>query len=83
MRTLSLRQKIEKVGPQVIQTVWGVGYKFDDSNVTSDEESGSFIKGLVSARQDSYTSGSGAAKIKRESTKDNHVALTWFFGNNK
>ncbi len=28
-----LRQKIEKVGPQVIQTVWGVGYKFDDSEV--------------------------------------------------
>lgn len=28
-----LRQKIEKVGPQVIQTVWGVGYKFDDSAV--------------------------------------------------
>lgn len=26
-----LRQKLEKVGPQVIQTVWGVGYKFDDS----------------------------------------------------
>ncbi|MBY7146968.1 response regulator transcription factor, partial [Levilactobacillus brevis] len=26
-----LRQKIEKVGPQIIQTVWGVGYKFDDS----------------------------------------------------
>ncbi|MDU4625571.1 MAG: DNA-binding response regulator, partial [Enterococcus gallinarum] len=26
-----LRQKIEKVGPQVIQTVWGVGYKFDDA----------------------------------------------------
>ncbi|APX73254.1 response regulator transcription factor [Companilactobacillus allii] len=26
-----LRQKIEKVGPQVIETVWGVGYKFDDS----------------------------------------------------
>ena len=25
-----LRQKIEKVGPQVIETVWGVGYKFDD-----------------------------------------------------
>lgn len=25
--------KIEKVGPQVIQTVWGVGYKFDDSGV--------------------------------------------------
>lgn len=25
-----LRQKIEKVGPKVIQTVWGVGYKFDD-----------------------------------------------------
>ena len=28
-----LRQKIEKAGPQVIQTVWGVGYKFDDSGV--------------------------------------------------
>lgn len=28
-----LRQKIERVGPQVIQTVWGVGYKFDDSEV--------------------------------------------------
>ena len=28
-----LRQKLEKVGPQVIQTVWGVGYKFDDSEV--------------------------------------------------
>ncbi|WP_413497331.1 winged helix-turn-helix domain-containing protein [Carnobacterium maltaromaticum] len=28
-----LRQKIEKTGPQVIQTVWGVGYKFDDSGV--------------------------------------------------
>ncbi|MGX7013863.1 response regulator transcription factor [Vagococcus silagei] len=28
-----LRQKIEKVGAQVIQTVWGVGYKFDDSGV--------------------------------------------------
>lgn len=28
-----LRQKIEKVGPQVIQTVWGVGYKFDDSGM--------------------------------------------------
>ncbi|GMA47538.1 response regulator transcription factor [Tetragenococcus muriaticus] len=26
-----LRQKVEKIGPQVIQTVWGVGYKFDDS----------------------------------------------------
>lgn len=26
-----LRQKIEKVGPQVIQTVWGVGYKFNDT----------------------------------------------------
>src|SRR5699024_12301451 len=25
-----LRQKIEKVGPQVIQRVWGVGYKIDD-----------------------------------------------------
>ncbi|WP_283679916.1 response regulator transcription factor [Lentilactobacillus sp. Marseille-Q4993] len=32
-----LRQKIEKVGPQVIQTVWGVGYKFDDSEVNSEE----------------------------------------------
>ncbi|MFD1318400.1 response regulator transcription factor [Loigolactobacillus zhaoyuanensis] len=30
-----LRQKIEKVGPQIIQTVWGVGYKFDDSDVTA------------------------------------------------
>lgn len=30
-----LRQKIEKVGPQVIQTVWGVGYKFDDSGIAS------------------------------------------------
>ncbi|WP_461213359.1 response regulator transcription factor [Lacticaseibacillus sp. GG6-2] len=28
-----LRQKIEKVGPQIIQTVWGVGYKFDDSGM--------------------------------------------------
>ncbi|WP_268913292.1 response regulator transcription factor [Lentilactobacillus sp. SPB1-3] len=28
-----LRKKIEQVGPQVIQTVWGVGYKFDDSEV--------------------------------------------------
>ncbi|MGR3742209.1 winged helix-turn-helix domain-containing protein [Companilactobacillus sp. DQM5] len=28
-----LRQKIEKVGPQVISTVWGVGYKFDDTDV--------------------------------------------------
>lgn len=28
-----LRQKIEKAGPKVIQTVWGVGYKFDDSGV--------------------------------------------------
>lgn len=28
-----LRQKIEKVGPQIIQTVWGVGYKFDDTGV--------------------------------------------------
>lgn len=25
-----LRQKLEKYGPEVIQTVWGVGYKFDD-----------------------------------------------------
>lgn len=31
-----LRQKIEKVGPQVIQTVWGVGYKFDDSEVSAE-----------------------------------------------
>lgn len=33
-----LRQKIEKVGPQVIQTVWGVGYKFDDSGITAKTE---------------------------------------------
>lgn len=26
-----LRQKLLKNGPQVIQTVWGVGYKYDDS----------------------------------------------------
>lgn len=26
-----LRQKLEKVGANVIQTVWGVGYKFDDT----------------------------------------------------
>lgn len=26
-----LRQKLLKNGPKVIQTVWGVGYKFDDS----------------------------------------------------
>ena len=26
-----LRQKLEQVGAKVIQTVWGVGYKFDDS----------------------------------------------------
>lgn len=25
-----LRQKLEDLGPQVIKTVWGVGYKFDD-----------------------------------------------------
>lgn len=25
-----LRQKIEAVGPQIIQTVWGVGYKYED-----------------------------------------------------
>jgi DNA-binding response OmpR family regulator len=30
-----LRQKIEKVGPQVIQTVWGVGYKYDDTGITA------------------------------------------------
>ncbi|MBT2732513.1 response regulator transcription factor [Carnobacterium sp. ISL-102] len=29
-----LRQKIDKTGPQVVQTVWGVGYKYDDSGVT-------------------------------------------------
>lgn len=28
-----LRQKIEMVGPQIIQTVWGIGYKFDDSGL--------------------------------------------------
>lgn len=28
-----LRQKLEAVGPQVVQTVWGVGYKFDDSKI--------------------------------------------------
>lgn len=28
-----LRQKIKENGPQVIQTVWGVGYKYDDSEV--------------------------------------------------
>ena len=28
-----LRQKLEKVGAKVIQTVWGVGYKFDDLQV--------------------------------------------------
>ena len=28
---IKAQQKIEKVGPQVIQTVWGVGYKFDDT----------------------------------------------------
>lgn len=26
-----LRHKIEHLGPQIIHTVWGVGYKFDDS----------------------------------------------------
>lgn len=28
-----LRQKMDKIGPQVIHTVWGVGYKFDDTEV--------------------------------------------------
>lgn len=28
-----LRQKMAEAGPDVIQTVWGVGYKFDDSHV--------------------------------------------------
>lgn len=28
-----LRQKLEQFGPQIIQTVWGVGYKFDDTQV--------------------------------------------------
>ncbi|BDR56457.1 response regulator transcription factor [Xylocopilactobacillus apis] len=32
-----LRQKIEKSGPQIIQTVWGVGYKFDDSENSSEK----------------------------------------------
>ncbi|BDR58443.1 DNA-binding response regulator [Xylocopilactobacillus apicola] len=32
-----LRQKIEKSGPQIIQTVWGVGYKFDDTENSSDK----------------------------------------------
>lgn len=27
-----LRQKIEKAGPQLIQTVWGVGYKYEEPN---------------------------------------------------
>lgn len=31
-----IRQKIEKVGPQIIQTVWGVGYKLDDSGVDTE-----------------------------------------------
>ena len=31
-----LRQKIEKVGPQVIETVWGVGYKFDDTTARAE-----------------------------------------------
>ncbi len=30
-----LRQKLEHYGPQIIQTVWGIGYKFDDSKVDS------------------------------------------------
>ena len=30
-----LRQKIDKTGPQVVQTVWGVGYKYDDSGISS------------------------------------------------
>lgn len=33
-----LRQKIEVVGPQIIHTVWGVGYKFDDSLVNKEEK---------------------------------------------
>lgn len=28
----TLRQKLEKVGPHVIITVWGVGYKYDELN---------------------------------------------------
>ncbi|HCT98148.1 response regulator [Carnobacterium sp. PL24RED07] len=28
-----LRQKMEEYGPQLIQTVWGVGYKFDETGV--------------------------------------------------
>lgn len=31
-----LRQKLEAVGPQVVQTVWGVGYKFDDSKINEE-----------------------------------------------
>lgn len=31
MRISKTKTKIEKVGPQIIQTVWGVGYKFDDA----------------------------------------------------
>ncbi|MDN6028963.1 MAG: response regulator transcription factor [Lactobacillus sp.] len=30
-----LRQKLERYGSQIIQTVWGIGYKFDDSKVDS------------------------------------------------
>ncbi|MCH4172103.1 MAG: response regulator transcription factor [Lactobacillus sp.] len=33
-----LRQKIDNVGAQVIQTVWGVGYKFDDTGIDSTTE---------------------------------------------
>lgn len=32
-----LRQKIEQVGPQVIQTVWGVGYRFDDNEISGED----------------------------------------------
>lgn len=32
-----LRQKIEVVGPQIIHTVWGVGYKFDDRATAKEE----------------------------------------------
>ena len=31
-----LRQKMEKIGPSIIHTVWGIGYKFDDSGVMSE-----------------------------------------------
>ncbi|MDR0899158.1 MAG: response regulator transcription factor [Lactobacillaceae bacterium] len=32
-----LRQKLGELGPEVIQTVWGVGYKYDDTSVVKQE----------------------------------------------